>query len=124
MGRKAEGSRYERLIERIFLMKHRAGAKTIPFERKDIEPVARALGITLPKNLGDMIHSFRYGTPLARGHPKDGDGRQRVVDRPCREIEVLVRPGHSDSYRAEPQPSRDESAGLYAGRHREVRAHG
>jgi hypothetical protein len=33
-------------------------------ERNDIEKCAAELGIRLPKNIGDLIYSFRYRTPL------------------------------------------------------------
>ena len=59
-----ELNRYARIIEKIFLSNYRPGAEKIPFEREDIARVAKKLGITLPKNLGDVIYSFRYRTAL------------------------------------------------------------
>lgn len=52
------------IIEKIFLSRYKTGARVVPFEREDIVRVARKLGIRLPKNLGDVIYSFRYRTPL------------------------------------------------------------
>ncbi len=40
------------------------GAVEVPFEREDLVRVAGKLGVKLPKNLGDVIYSFRYRTPL------------------------------------------------------------
>ncbi|MCL5110555.1 MAG: endonuclease [Chloroflexi bacterium] len=57
-------NRYARIIERIFMEKHRPGLREVEFARDDIELAARQLGITLPKNLGDLIYSFRYRTSL------------------------------------------------------------
>jgi hypothetical protein len=57
-------NRYARVIERIFLSRYKAGATKVPFEREDIISTAEALKIKLPKNLGDIIYSFRYRTPL------------------------------------------------------------
>ena len=36
----------------------------MPFERSDIVHAAEKLGIKLPKNLGDVLYSFRYRTQL------------------------------------------------------------
>jgi hypothetical protein len=52
-------NRYVRIIERIFVKRYRRGASKVPFERTDIIETAAALGIPLPKNLGDIIYSFR-----------------------------------------------------------------
>jgi hypothetical protein len=57
-------NRYSRLIEEIFLKYYQPGAMEVTFERTDIEAAATKLKIILPKNLGDVIYSFRYRTPL------------------------------------------------------------
>jgi hypothetical protein len=36
----------------------------LDFERHEMESVAQKLGIALPKNLGDLVYSFRYRTEL------------------------------------------------------------
>ncbi len=61
---KPQQNRYSRIIERIFADRYEPGAFIVAFERGDIERVARELGIILPKNLGDLIYSFRYRTAL------------------------------------------------------------
>ena len=48
----------------MFFDRHKRGAKSIEFERAEFEAAARDLGIDLPKNLGDIIYSFRYRTPV------------------------------------------------------------
>lgn len=53
-------NRYSQIIERIFFDYFQEGANEVLFERSDIERVAGQLGIPLPKNLGDVIYSFRY----------------------------------------------------------------
>ncbi|MGA2066173.1 MAG: hypothetical protein ABSG86_14455 [Thermoguttaceae bacterium] len=53
-------NRYVRIIERIFLEAYTPGARFLEFRREDIERVATSLGIALPKNLGDLIYTFRY----------------------------------------------------------------
>jgi hypothetical protein len=57
-------NRYSQIIEEIFSKYFRKGAKEILFERSDIISSARKLRIKLPKNLGDVLYSFRYRAPL------------------------------------------------------------
>lgn len=56
--------RYATIIERIFLSKFKRGMRAVGFERDDIVRSATEMGITLPKNLGDLIYSFRYRAAL------------------------------------------------------------
>jgi hypothetical protein len=60
----APQNRYERIIEHIFSDKFEEGAKDVAFTRDDIVSAAQALDIKLPKNLGDVIYSFRYRIAL------------------------------------------------------------
>lgn len=53
-------NRYTKIIERIFFSHYKKGAREVPFEREDIVRVSQELGVTLPKNLGDIIYTFRY----------------------------------------------------------------
>ncbi len=53
-------NRYLQIIERIFLDRFRNGMREVAFEREDIERVAKQLNIKLPKNIGDLIYTFRY----------------------------------------------------------------
>lgn len=57
-------NRYTAIIEAIFVGKFTAGSREVPFERQDIVRVAKRLKIDLPKNLGDVIYSFRYRAAL------------------------------------------------------------
>lgn len=57
-------SRYHRLIEKIFFDGYENGTTDIPFERKALKDAATALGIELPDNLGDVIYSMRFRTPM------------------------------------------------------------
>ena len=61
-----ESNRYKVLIERIFFSHWQPGKVTIEFERNEIVLRASELGVTLPKNLGDLLYSFRYRTPLPK----------------------------------------------------------
>lgn len=53
-------NRYSAIIEKLFFSKYRKGMREVPFAREEIETVAAKLRIGLPKNLGDLIYSFRY----------------------------------------------------------------
>lgn len=53
-------SNYQRIIERIFLEKHRHRLEQVHFDREDIVRVASELGIAVPKNLGDVVYNARY----------------------------------------------------------------
>jgi hypothetical protein len=57
-------NRYSAIIEKIFFSKYQEGMREIPFEREDIEKFAAKLRVKLPKNLGDLVYSFRYRTLL------------------------------------------------------------
>ncbi len=57
-------NRYQKLLEHIFFSKYKDGASEVVFEREELEHAAKELGIKLPKNLGDVIYSFRYRTAL------------------------------------------------------------
>lgn len=57
-------NRYGQIIERLFLNKYKKGVVEIEFNREDLVPIADALGVQLPKNLGDVVYSFRYRTDL------------------------------------------------------------
>ncbi len=57
-------NRYKALIERIFLDRFHSDARELPFARNDLETTAATLGLDLPKNLGDVVYSLRYRTPM------------------------------------------------------------
>lgn len=84
-------NRYSAMIEAIFHASYRSGAEEVAFERDDFIRHARGLKIELPRNLGDIIYSFRYRTALPQSildtAPSDktwiirsaGRGRYRFV---------------------------------------------
>lgn len=57
-------NRYSALVEKIFFDRYNAKKKTVEFNREHFSRAAKALKIDLPKNLGDVIYSIRYRTPL------------------------------------------------------------
>jgi len=58
------GQMYAVIIEHLFQKRWKAGALQVEFHRGDIEAEAADLGVKLPKNLGDLIYSFRFRRSL------------------------------------------------------------
>jgi hypothetical protein len=82
-------TRYGQLIERIFLDRWSEGATEIEFEREDLVDTASALGVTLPKNLGDVVYSFRYRRELP----------DSVREKAPEGTEWIIRPAGTAKYR-------------------------
>jgi hypothetical protein len=57
-------NRYSQLIEKIFFDNYKKNSRKVEFIRTDISKAAKELKIELPKNLGDVIYSFRFRTQL------------------------------------------------------------
>jgi len=55
---------YARIIAEIFAQRYSPGDREVPFERDDIVSTAAQLGIDLPKNLGDLVYTFRHRREL------------------------------------------------------------
>ncbi|EKD34565.1 MAG: endonuclease [uncultured bacterium] len=75
-------NRYHRIIEEIFFKSYRKGLSEVPFEREDILLAAEKLRIRLPKNIGDLIYSFRYRVSLPESVVKEAPRGQAWVIRP------------------------------------------
>lgn len=71
---------YSKIIDRMFHSKFRTGDQQVDFERTDIERFAKELGVRLPKNLGDLVYSFRYRKALPAGiRSKAGRGKTWAI---------------------------------------------
>lgn len=80
-------ARYVQIIEAIFHRYWKKGSTEFRFERDELEDVCVKLNIKRPKNLGDVIYTFRYRKQLPKSilatQPKDrgwlilGDGDAR-----------------------------------------------
>ena len=57
---------YNSIIERVFLNRFQPGDVEVEFVREDLVDVAIDLGVPLPKNLGDVLYTFRYRRPLPK----------------------------------------------------------
>lgn len=75
-------NRYSKLIEDIFNEKYDKGVRDVAFERADLVSTAKKLKITLPKNLGDVIYSFRYRAALPESIRKRAPDNLAWVIRP------------------------------------------
>jgi len=60
----AKNNRYQAIITEIFQAHFRDGMVDFEFSRAEIAATAQALAIPLPKNLGDVIYTFRYRNAL------------------------------------------------------------
>jgi hypothetical protein len=85
------GSRYARLLEHIFKARYVKGATVIEFTREDIVAAASKLKMELPKNLGDVIYSFRYRVELPAS----------IRDKAPRGKHWIIRPAGRAKYRIE-----------------------
>lgn len=69
------------LVEKIFFDNYVEGSEEIFFVRQDLEQAATALGILLPKNLGDVVYSVRYRTPLPESvRATQREGKEWIID--------------------------------------------
>lgn len=82
-------NRYSQIIEAIFSKYFQKGSKQILFERSDIVTAAKNLRIRLPKNLGDVLYSFRYRTPLP----------DSIVEKAPKGFEWIIRPAGRARYK-------------------------
>jgi hypothetical protein len=57
-------NRYAVIIEDVFFSKYKPGDREVAFIRSEFEACAKKLRIALPKNLGDLVYSFRYRANL------------------------------------------------------------
>ncbi len=60
MGEPEDVDLYDKIIAKVFLDRYVPGAREIPFERDDLSRAASELGGKSPKNLGDLVYTFRY----------------------------------------------------------------
>ncbi|GAA6618457.1 hypothetical protein [Scytonema sp. NUACC26] len=66
MVKEGKEKKYNTVINEIFKQKYKLGVTEFEFTRAELEAIGDRLGLE-PKNLGDVIYSFRFRKPL----PKD-----------------------------------------------------
>lgn len=57
-------NRYAAIISEIFRRHFSPSCAAFEFDRVEVEQVAKELRITLPKNIGDVLYSFRFRNEL------------------------------------------------------------
>jgi len=75
-------NRYAAIIEHIFKSKFQPGTREVDFLREELVTVARKLRIKLPKNLGDLVYSFRYRADLPESIRKHAGKGEIWIIRP------------------------------------------
>lgn len=78
-----EKSIYSQIIETIFFSRYKMGAREVDFEREDIVKVSKKLGIASPKNLGDVVYSFRYRKALPEKVQEQAGESEMWIIRPA-----------------------------------------
>lgn len=56
----ANVAQYSQIISHVFAKHHKRGAKEVVFDREEIVEAAEKLGLPRPKNVGDVVYSFRF----------------------------------------------------------------
>lgn len=74
---------YLSIIEKIFQSKFKPGMREVDFERQDITRFSNELKIDLPKNLGDLVYSFRYRATLPESIQKTAQEGEAWLIRPA-----------------------------------------
>lgn len=82
-------NRYSKIIERIFSRYYKKGKREVEFSREDIVKAAQALKINLPKNLGDLIYSFRYRAALP----------QKILNTAPQGLQWIIKPAGRAKYK-------------------------
>lgn len=77
---RTNANKYQQIIERVFFSHYSPGAREVVFKREELARAAGELRIPLPKNLGDLIYSFRYRAGLpASIDALLGEGEEWVI---------------------------------------------
>lgn len=74
---------YTAIIERIFESKFKPGMREVDFDREELVKVGNELKVELPKNLGDLIYSFRYRAALPDSIQRNAGEGQTWIIRPA-----------------------------------------
>lgn len=80
---KVSTNRYSALIERIFFSHYKPGMSEFEFVRDELISNATELNIILPKNLGDILYSFRYRTASPEAIKSTADEGKAWIIRPA-----------------------------------------
>ncbi len=77
---KRNENRYDQIIERVFFKHYKQGDTSVAFRREEFEAAAEEAGISLPKNLGDVIYSYRFRRALPESiRAREPEGEQWIL---------------------------------------------
>ena len=112
-----KSNRYELIIEQVFLLHYKKGDKKVAFSREELLQAAKKAGMQIPKNIGDLVYSFRYRNELPETiKQKAPPGRERWASYRVKEALPARRPFANVKRRAstirEPDPRLKRFPGL------------
>ena len=84
-----EANRYDVLILQVFKKHYKSGSSEFEFDREELEHHAAKQGIVLPKNLGDIIYSYRYRRKLP----------EEIRATAAKKMEWIIEPAGRSKYR-------------------------
>lgn len=74
-------NRYDAIIEKLFESHYSQNKDFFDFTRDEFEKTATKLEIKLPKNIGDVLYSFRYRKDLPQSITKTAhEGREWIIE--------------------------------------------
>lgn len=75
-----EKNLYTMILEKIFHSKYKKNMRAVEFEREEISKACHELKVELPKNLGDLVYTFRYRAMLPESIRKlAGEGEEWII---------------------------------------------
>lgn len=77
------GNRYDRIIEGIFFDHYADGVTEFTFSREELITKAADMGIDRPRNIGDLVYTFRYRRDLPEPIQATSPGELSWVIRPA-----------------------------------------
>lgn len=96
-------NRYDAIIEDVFKSHFDEELQSFEFTREEFERSATKLGIVLPKNIGDVLYSFRYRKDLPNRITKTAPkGREWIIEGAGR---AIYRFRLASANRIEPNPN-------------------
>lgn len=64
MAKNAKQKQYETIINEIFRRHYEGNCNEFTFLREEIEKVGNEMGVGVPRNLGDVVYTYRHRRPL------------------------------------------------------------
>ncbi len=84
---------YQQLLVQIFKNHYHEGLEAFDFNRAELVEVASKLGLRLPKNLGDLIYSFRYRRKMPAEIVAKAAGKKEWIIEPAGQAKYRFRLG-------------------------------